>query len=38
MIAGHSARDLILKTEPELTVAGDASDKIEGAYFLIGHG
>src|SRR4028118_766670 len=35
-IAAERARCLILKTEHELSVVGDASDKIGVAYFLIG--
>ena len=35
-IAAEQARCLILKTEHELSVVGDASDKIAVAYFLIG--
>ena len=35
-IAAVRARCLILKTERELSVVGDVSDKIGVAYFLIG--
>ena len=35
-IAAERAKCLILKTEHELSVVGDASDKIGVAYFLIG--
>ncbi len=35
-ITAVRARCLILKTEHELSVVGDVSDKIEVAYFLIG--
>jgi len=35
-IAGDGARCLILKTEQELSVVGDAFDKIAVPYFLIG--